>query len=127
MKTIRLVLLSICLAACATTRDLPAEPVARCEGLTPFPEGVEQPRKLHAPQPKAPRGGPVSGYVCLEVTIDTEGRVLDPQVLGTNSPEFAANLVRAVGDWRFAPATRDGLPVAVPYSLVSEYHRMVMR
>jgi outer membrane biosynthesis protein TonB len=59
------------------------------------------------------------------VTIDTEGRVLDPQILGTNSPEFAANMVRAVGDWRFEPATRDGLPVAVPYHLFAEYTTVV--
>ena len=123
MKTIRLVLLSICLAACATTQDPPAWPASRCEGLTPFPEGVEPPRKLHAPHPEAPDGRRISGYVCLEVTIDTEGRVLDPRILGTNSPQFAANLVEAVGDWRYEPATREGVPVAVPYHFFVEYSR----
>jgi TonB family protein len=126
MKTIRLVLLSICLAACATT-GAPAEPIAKCARLTPFPEGVERPRSLHAPQPSPPRVGSISGYACVEVTIDTEGRVLDPQLLGTNNPEFAANLVRVVGDWRFEPATRDGTPVAVRYNLLSEYRRELMR
>lgn len=126
MKTLRLALLPILLAACATT-GAPAEPVAKCAGLTPFPEGVEPPRSLHAPQPAAPKGGPVRGYACLEATIDTEGRVRDLQILGTNSPEFAANMVRVAAGWRFEPATRDGVPVVVPYSLLAEYRRMVMR
>jgi TonB family protein len=86
-------------------------------------EDVEPPRRLHSPPPEMPRRGPTSGYACVQATIDADGRVVDPRILGTNSPEYAANAVRALSGWRFAPATLDGAPVSVYYHLFVQYNR----
>lgn len=132
MKRFALLFLALSVVACATgTSGGPEQsPLAMRYSPEVCPEGeglppdVEAPEGVHTPQARAPRSGPAQGYACVEVTIDVEGRVSDPEVVGANSTEFANNVARTVQTWRFEPATRDGEPVEVRYVLFSGYRRL---
>lgn len=123
-------LLPLCLAACATvdggattTAEDMAEIIAECEAATPLPDGVEPPRLLRSPQPDSPMVGPQRGYACFAVTVDTEGRVSDSTMIRTSSAEFARAAARKLANWRFEPATRDGAPVEIRYPITVDYVR----
>lgn len=125
-----LVLLPLCLAACATaagtsttTAEDMLEIVAECQAATPLPDDVEPPRLLRSPQPDSPAIGPQRGYACFAVTVDTEGQVSDSTMIETNSAEFARAAARKLANWRFEPATRDGAPVEVRYPITIDYVR----
>jgi protein TonB len=54
------------------------------------------------------------GWVSLYLVIGTDGRPADVEILHSSMPSaFAAEVVRAVSQWRYYPATRDGKPVTV--------------
>jgi TonB family protein len=54
------------------------------------------------------------GRVTLYVVIGTDGRPADVAVLRSSMPSaLAAEVVRAVSQWRYYPATKDGQPVTV--------------
>jgi TonB family protein len=73
-----------------------------CPGV-PFPTEVVEP-----PYPAAALG---EGIVLLEVDVGTEGGVTDVLVVDPQGP-FTEVAVAAARGWRFAPACRDGRPVA---------------
>jgi TonB family protein len=52
----------------------------------------------------------------LDLTIDAEGRVTDVNLRDT-IPGHTGEVVAAVQRWRFRPATRNGVPVAAPFSV----------
>jgi TonB family protein len=47
----------------------------------------------------------------LEVTINEQGRVEWAGVSKASFPSYDADLVLAAREWRFRPATREGVPV----------------
>jgi TonB family protein len=54
------------------------------------------------------------GSVSLYVVIGANGRPADVEVLHSSLPSaLAAEVVRAVSQWRYYPATKDGQPVTV--------------
>ena len=54
------------------------------------------------------------GRVSIYVVIGTDGRLVDVKVLRSSLPSaIAAEVVRAVSQWRYDPATKDGQPVTV--------------
>lgn len=130
MKRFALLLLALSLVACATgTSSGPEQPLSMRQSPDACPEGdglppdARPPQMIQAPQPPTPRTGPLEGYACLEVTIDIEGRVSDPEILATNNGDFGEALVRIAPTWRFEPASRDGEPVEVRYVVFSGYRR----
>ncbi len=52
-------------------------------------------------------------WLRLEIVVDEQGRPRDPVVLSACCAESAYQALEAVRGWRFAPATRNGAPVAV--------------
>ena len=54
----------------------------------------------------------VQGDVVVEVTIDTEGRVVRTRVLRSMGYGIEEKVLAALENWRFKPATQDG--VAIP-------------
>lgn len=69
---------------------------------------------MHPPYPPGADGQPAR--VLLQITIDVEGRVQDASVIsvdreGEQASRFADLALQYVGDLRFDPATRDGVPV----------------
>jgi protein TonB len=81
----------------------------------------ERPRVLKKVEPEYPRlarMAGVEGLVVLSVLVDEQGRLEDVQViksLGNTGCDEAA--VKAVRQWVFAPATRQGKPVAARVTL----------
>jgi protein TonB len=54
----------------------------------------------------------VQGEVELEITVDERGQVMNARVVAVNGDtEFGRAAQKAVRNWRFKPATRDGVPV----------------
>jgi TonB family protein len=85
---------------------------------------VKKPQKLAAPPPFYPEAAhklAQTGTVIIESILDVEGRVRNPVILrGLDAGDpvtFAASALDAVCDWRFQPATLDGKPVKVYYTL----------
>ncbi len=97
----------------------PAQSVARTEAPASSPvdaAGTREPRIVSAPAPDYPasalRAG-VSGEVVLRIEVGADGRPQDVRVLsGSRNRALDRAAVRAIRQWRFEPALRDG--VAVP-------------
>jgi TonB family protein len=89
---------------------------------------VTRPQKIavRAPYyPPAAKKERLDGKVILEAIIDTEGRVRNPTILvpaeAGDQVTFAASAVDTVCDWRFKPATLEGRPVKVYYTLTVNF------
>jgi TonB family protein len=52
---------------------------------------------------------------------ESNGRAHDVKVVRSLEPSLDANAVEAVKAWEFAPATKDGRPVAVELRLEVDY------
>ncbi len=114
--------------------DLPAGPTGPGGGGTPeggdgngierYHVGMTKPVPISQPTPRYPttaRAARHEGTVVLEAVIDERGRVSDVQVLrgiGLGCDEAA---VEAVERWRFHPATLQGRPIAVLYTLTVHF------
>jgi TonB family protein len=55
----------------------------------------------------------LKGVVGLTVVVDDAGRVSDVSIVKPMVAGLDENAVNSVRTWRFAPATKDGRPVAV--------------
>lgn len=53
------------------------------------------------------------GFLLIHGTLDREGRWSGLSVVGGDPPDFKEETLPALEQWRFRPATRDGVPVAV--------------
>lgn len=67
----------------------------------------------------------LEGNVIVEVTIDERGNIIEKTVLQGLSPAIDRKVLAALEDWRFLPATRDG--VAIPSKEDVHYHFPVRR
>jgi TonB family protein len=52
------------------------------------------------------------GDVVVEITIDDKGNIVSKQVVKSFSPEIDSKVLAALQNWRFVPATRNGVPIA---------------
>ncbi|HEY2116588.1 MAG TPA: TonB family protein, partial [Candidatus Angelobacter sp.] len=85
---------------------------------------VKAPRALHTPEPKFSRSARkqrIEGTVTLSMIIGIDGRAHDLKVVKSLEPSLDANAIEAVKNWKFAPATKDGHPVAVEMRLEVDY------
>lgn len=113
---------------------VPASPAAPPPGLPEFGSGaVESPARPEAREP-LPVGGPVSAPILIRkvapivssdavrdfsggspvvivAVISEDGEVTQPRIIRSN-PAFDGAVLRAVGQWRYRPALKDGKPVA---------------
>jgi feruloyl esterase len=86
--------------------------------------GVKAPRPLHTPEPKysrSARAQKIEGTVTLSVIIGIDGRPHDVKVVKSLEPSLDANAIEAVNKWKFAPATKNGRPVAVEMRLEVDF------
>ena len=96
------------------TAAAPSGPGGMAQGATPR-AGTRPPAVLSAPNPtytEEARQNKVSGDVVIALTVDEHGLPQDVRVkrgLGSGLDEKA---VEAVRQYKFKPATRDGVPVA---------------
>ena len=78
--------------------------------------GVIDPKCLEcraAPYPEEARRRGVEGLVELSYVIDENGAVQDVTVQKSGGEMFDDNATRAVQEWRYQPATKNGVPVRI--------------
>jgi TonB family protein len=63
---------------------------------------------------------PAEGSVIVEVTIDDKGNIIQKTVIESLTPAIDAKVLAALENWRFLPATRNG--VAIPSKQDVYYH-----
>ena len=99
-----------------TGRAATGNPAATAPEVAPGPAYDERPRVLKKVDPEYPRLAKmtgVEGIVVLLILIDESGNVEEIEVvksLGNTGCDEAA--VKAIKQWRFAPAMRQGRPIA---------------
>jgi protein TonB len=70
-------------------------------------------QKIEPAYPEAARKARMEGVVILEAIITAEGSVQEVKVLKSVNPLLDASAVRAVGQWKYRPATLNGRAVRV--------------
>jgi feruloyl esterase len=94
------------------------------EVLSVHDRGVTPPRALYVPEPSysdSARTQRIEGTVKLQVVIGTDGQVQHVKVVTSLEPTLDANAVEAVKKWKFAPAKKDGRPVAISMNLEIDF------
>jgi TonB family protein len=64
--------------------------------------------------------GIAEGNVVIEITIDESGAIVNKTVVQSMGPAIDAQVLAALENWRFRPATRDGVPMPSKQDVV--YH-----
>ncbi len=62
------------------------------------------------PREQLPSG--VAGDVVVEITIDVQGNITEKKLIKTLGYGVEDKVMAALEDWRFRPATQDGVPIA---------------
>src|SRR6185312_2096822 len=98
------------------------EPPAGLSVLRSEDRGVEPGRRIAGTIPQLPASGTSSALTAplgfrLQAVIDSDGRVLAPVVIAGGSPGMTYQVLEALRSWRYLPARKKGLPVAVFRSL----------
>lgn len=89
----------------------------------PEQSGLALGKVLKQVKPLTRPGPEGSGFVCVAVTIDVNGRPTDPVILATDHPAFAKSFVNALAQWRFEPTLRNGTPVPFRTVLTGNFRR----
>lgn len=119
----RLCLLSLLLlVATAIAQSVPSATVESPDSVPLYKpgSGVSAPVPLSHPEPEISEQARVqkrSGIVTLTAIVRNDGRVSDVKVARGYDPEFDAAALKAVKQWTFDPARKDGVPVAVKISI----------
>ncbi|HEY3756986.1 MAG TPA: energy transducer TonB [Opitutaceae bacterium] len=80
------------------------------------------PVRMVAPDfPSEMRRQGISGIVMVNCQIDSEGHVQDPKVVKASNEAFSDPAVKAVKQWKFKPAHRDGEAVAVRVTIPMKF------
>ena len=85
---------------------------------------VAPPIKVFAPSPpytEEARQGRIQGVVILEAIIDAMGNVSQVKVLKGLPMGLSETAVEAASNWRFEPATKNGIPVPVFFNLTIRF------
>lgn len=75
----------------------------------------KQPQVLAMPVPPYPaelKKNGVGGDVVVDFNVGSDGRVHNAVIVSTPDVRLGDAVLQATADWRFAPATIDGKPVA---------------
>ena len=63
----------------------------------------------------------MSGIVILETQIDEQGNVQEARILRGLHPELDQMALEAIRTWKFKPATLEGKPVRVYYTMTMNF------
>jgi TonB family protein len=87
--------------------------------------GVTAPEVVYNPNPSytdRARKKKIRGSVVLSIIVTDEGKVRDAKVASGLDKDLDKQALKAVGAWRFEPATKDGKPVAVRIKVEVDYN-----
>jgi TonB family protein len=68
--------------------------------------------------------GGLQGDVVVEVTIDENGNVVQRVVVQSLTPAIDGKVLEALENWRFRPATRNGVPIASKQDVYYHFPRL---
>jgi TonB family protein len=68
--------------------------------------------------------GGIQGDVVVEVTIDDHGNVVQKVVVQSLTPAIDSKVLNALDNWRFRPATRNGVPIASKQDVYYHFPRL---
>ncbi len=107
----------------------PTRLAGRLDGAEVFryePDGtISEPVAIDKIPPKYPpdaRKAGIMGEVVADLVIDETGAVRDVLIKESPSDDLSAAAIEALEQWRFAPATMDGDPVAVRYIVTIRFN-----
>jgi TonB family protein len=111
MKHLALLVLLGCAQPETALRGCPDEPIARVGGADQAPVLI---RRVEPDFGNAPA---IQGIVIVETIVTRDGTVCAARVLRGLDPAIDAAALKAVRQWRFVPAQKNGKPVQAAYSL----------
>jgi TonB family protein len=103
------------------------KPPENCEEPESPGHNITPPRLVDAPGPEYPlmaTESPRAKTVVLLLVVGTNGRACGPQVQQSAGPEFERAALRAIRDWKWKPATKDGVPVAFRTAVEMSFQRL---
>jgi len=104
---------------------VPAGAQSEDEKVYTVGNGVTTPRVTHQVDPEHPaRGFRISGTVLIGLIITSKGEPKEVHVVRSLEKDVDDAAVEAVKQWHFAPATKDGKPVAVKIDVEIRFHDM---
>jgi periplasmic protein TonB len=88
--------------------------------------GVTPPRIIKQVNPHYPndRGVRAVGSVIIGLIVSSKGIPKEPHIVKSLDKDLDQSALDAVKEWRFAPAQKDGKPIAVRISLQIQFHSM---
>ena len=120
LGTIAVALATSCSGA-STQQSRPAAPNHLAEQCRTHPQNtdpqVTPPRLIRRVEPKVAPTDPSPVYVCIDATVTIDGTLTDLKVLKSGGGAMDTAALDAVRQWRYSPATRDGVPSAVPINI----------
>ncbi|HSN67688.1 MAG TPA: energy transducer TonB [Thermoanaerobaculia bacterium] len=124
LRLVLVVLLALAALSCTPEKKSAPAWFGACADLDIAELGEAQvvPQLTRRVEPKIEER-PALGVVLLEVILDSSGRVCDARVVKPLHPQLDAAALAAVKQWTFAPAQKDGKPVAARYFASVEYKR----
>jgi protein TonB len=78
-------------------------------------------RKVEPVYPAQASAKRLQGKVTVEAVILQSGRIASVKVLESTNPIFNDAARRAILRWRYSPATVDGKPVAIYFTVVVDF------
>jgi TonB family protein len=88
--------------------------------------GVTPPRVIKQVNPhySTNHGVRAVGSVLIALVVSSKGMPKEPHVVKGLDKDLDQSAVDAVKEWRFAPAQKDGMAIAVRVSVQIEFHEM---
>jgi TonB family protein len=68
--------------------------------------------------------GSLQGDVIVEVTIDEKGNIVQKVVVQSLAPAIDSKVLKALENWRFRPATRNGIAIASKQDVYYHFPRL---
>jgi len=87
--------------------------------------GIVAPKVVHQVMPEySGQGFRLDGTVLLRIVIDSKGAVKKARVVRGIAHDVDECAIKAVREWRFQPAAKDGKPVAVSIDIEIRFNDM---
>lgn len=88
--------------------------------------GISPPRVIKQVNPSysTNKGVRAEGSVIIALVVSSKGLPKDPRIVKSLDKDLDQSAVDAVKEWRFAPAQKNGKPIAVRVSVQIQFHDM---
>lgn len=110
--------------AAPTKAAAPAAPQAALPAAVEITDDITPPRLREVASPEYTAEAKklkIEGQVTLAIIIDKKGEVVDAKVVKGLGHGLDENAVVAVKEWRYKPAEKDGVPVAVKMEVTVDF------